>query len=178
MFRQVGREAHPTAPEGGRAPRDHARKARHLEFRLQLARPRQPPSKLVPSSATNSARLPPLAHGSQLIIEWPWLCWQNGDRPVSLRCARRWNEVRMSEVLGRLRNPATRRGRKQTNSLFWACEKVSISRKTSVEKNCPPRAVPKQFPFPNDRVDDRTPSNQTSNEGLSSRRAPSLRDFI
>ena len=86
------------APEGGRAPRDHARKARHLKFRLQLARPRQPPSKLVPSSATNSARLPPLAHRSQLIFEWPWLCWQNGDQPLSLRCARRWKEVRMSEV--------------------------------------------------------------------------------
>jgi hypothetical protein len=46
------------------------------------------------------------------------------------------------------------------------------------QKNCPPRAVPKQFPFPKIRVDDRIPSNQTSNEGLSSRRAPSLRDFI
>ena len=46
------------------------------------------------------------------------------------------------------------------------------------QKNCPPRAVPEQFPFPNDRVDDRVTGNQTSNEGLSSRRAPSLRDFI
>ena len=77
--------------------RDHARKARHLKFRLQLARPRQAPSKFGPSSATNSARLPPLAHGSQLIFEWPWLCWQNGDQPVSLRCARRWKDVRMSD---------------------------------------------------------------------------------
>ena len=46
------------------------------------------------------------------------------------------------------------------------------------QKNCPPRAVPEQFPFPNDRVDDRVTGNQTSNEGLSSCRAPSLRDFI
>jgi hypothetical protein len=38
-FRQVRREAHPTAPEGGRAPRDHARKARHLKFRPQPAKP-------------------------------------------------------------------------------------------------------------------------------------------
>jgi hypothetical protein len=37
---------------GGRAPRDHARKARLLKNRPQLARPHQPPSKLVPSSAT------------------------------------------------------------------------------------------------------------------------------
>ena len=33
MFQQVGREAHPTAPEGGRAPRDRARKARHSKIR-------------------------------------------------------------------------------------------------------------------------------------------------
>jgi len=39
------------------------------------------------------------------------------------------------------------------------------------QKYCPTHAVPKQFPFPNIRVDDRIPSNQTSNEGLSSRRA-------
>jgi hypothetical protein len=54
----------------------------------------------------NSFRVPlrdqrvflPIAHGSPLIFEWPWLCWHNGDHPVSLRCARRWGEVRMSET--------------------------------------------------------------------------------
>jgi hypothetical protein len=53
----------------------------------------------------NSFRVPlrnqraflPIAHGSPLIFVWPWLCGQNGDHPVSLRCARRWGEVRMSE---------------------------------------------------------------------------------
>gem|GEM_PF-2351111 len=31
-FRHVGREAHPTAPEGGRAPRDHAQKAQYFKI--------------------------------------------------------------------------------------------------------------------------------------------------
>ncbi len=31
-FRHVGREAHPTAPEGRRAPRDHARRAQYFKI--------------------------------------------------------------------------------------------------------------------------------------------------
>lgn len=57
-------------------------------------------------------------------------------------------------------------------------EKTKEFENEKFSKNCPSCAVPKQFPFPNDRVDDRIPGNQTSNEGLSSRQAPSLRDFI
>ena len=34
-----------------------------------------------------------------LIFEWPSLCGQIGDPPVSLRCARRWVDVRRSEIL-------------------------------------------------------------------------------
>lgn len=36
-------------------------------------------------------------------------------------------------------------------------------------KKCPSRAVSEQFPFPKFRVDDRPPTNLTSNEGLSFR---------
>ena len=56
-FRHVGREAHPTAPVGRRAPRDHARKAQYFKNPPHLERLHNPSSKLVPSSATESTRL-------------------------------------------------------------------------------------------------------------------------
>jgi hypothetical protein len=52
---------------GPAASRDHARKAQLLKFRRQAVRTRRTPSKVVPSSATKSARFP--AHCSRIALD-------------------------------------------------------------------------------------------------------------